>query len=101
MIKYQAKQKINWAKETDIAKHTCYYLDDIIKFADFYLHNILIEEKSYENILVYNISYKTLFSSKPLRNRFDKVDEFTTVYDGNKYLVLFGGEKVWFNLQQS
>ena len=48
MIKYQAKQKINWAKETDIAKHTCYYLDDIIKIYNFDINNILKDEKAYK-----------------------------------------------------
>ena len=27
---------------------------------------------------------------KPLRIRFDKVDRFIKVYDGTRYLVLFG-----------
>ena len=47
-----------------------------IKIEDFKLGNILIDEKSYQNILVYNISYKTLIDAKPLRIRFDKIDEF-------------------------
>ena len=38
---------------------TCYYFDDIIKLEDFDLDNILIDEKSYEDILIYGISYKT------------------------------------------
>ena len=42
-----------------------YYLDDIIKLEDFDLDNILIDEKSYENILIYGISYKTVIGSKP------------------------------------
>ena len=42
-----------------------YYLDDIIKLEDFDLDNILIDEKSYENILTYGISYKTVIGSKP------------------------------------
>ena len=37
-------------KETDIKNHTFYYFDDIIKFEDFNPDNILIDEKSYENI---------------------------------------------------
>ena len=39
---------------------------------DFDLDNILIDEKSHENILIYDISYKTLIGSKPLQIRFDK-----------------------------
>ena len=42
-------------KEIIIKNRTCYYFDDVIKFEDFDLDNILIDEKSYENYLVYNI----------------------------------------------
>ena len=34
---------------------TCYYFDDIIKSEDFDLDNILIGEKSHEDILNYDI----------------------------------------------
>ena len=43
--------------------------------------------------LDYNISYKSLIDSKPLRIRFDKIDEFIRVYNWTRYLVLFGSEK--------
>ena len=69
----------------------CDYFDDIIKIEDFNLHNILIDEKSHENVLVYNISYKNLIT-KPLRIRFDEIDGFIRVYNGTRYLVLFGSE---------
>ena len=59
----------------------------------FDLDNILIDEKSYKNILKYNISYKSLSDYKPLRIRVDKIDVFIRVYDGTGYLVLFGSEK--------
>ena len=52
-------------KRTD--NRTCYFCDDIIKTEDFDFYNIFKDEKSYENVLVYNISYKTLFGAKPLR----------------------------------
>ena len=42
--------------------------------------------------MVYNISFKTLIGAKPLRIRFDKGDGFIRVYDGNRYVVLFGPE---------
>ena len=80
-------------KEIDIKNRTCYYFDDIIKIEGFDLDNILIDEKSYENILVYNISYKSLNNSKPLCIRFDKIDGFIRVYYGTRYLVLLGSEK--------
>ena len=41
-----------------------YYFDDIIKFEDLDLDNSLIEEKSYENVSVNDISYKTLVGAK-------------------------------------
>ena len=51
----------NGLKVTDIKNHaSCYYFNDIIKTEDFNLDNISIDKKSYENILVYNISYKNL-----------------------------------------
>ena len=80
-------------KEIGIKNRTCYYLNDIIKVEDFDLDNILADEKSYENILVYNILYKNLIDSKSLRIRFDKIDGIIRVYDGTRYLVLFGSEK--------
>ena len=43
--------------------------------------------------MVYGISYKTLIGAKVLYIRFDKTDEFIRVYDGTRYLVLFGDEK--------
>ena len=60
---------------------------------DFNFGNIIIDEKSYENILVYKISYKTLIEAKPLRIRINKVHGFIRVYDGTRYLVLFDFEK--------
>ena len=80
-------------KEIDIKNRTCYYFHDIIKVEDFDLDNILTDEKSYENILVYNISYKILIAPKPLCIPFEKIDGFIRVYDGTRYLVLLGSEK--------
>ena len=82
----------NELKEIDIKNSTCYYFDDVTKTEDFHINNILIDEKLYENILVYNISYKSLIDSKPLRIRFDKIDRFIRVYNGARYIVLFGRE---------
>ena len=67
----ESNDKLN---EIDIRNRTCYYFDDIIEIQDFDLDNILIDEKSYENILFYNISYRRLIDTKPLRIRFDKID---------------------------
>ena len=83
----------NRLKEIGMKNCTCYHFDDIIKIEDFNLNNILIDEKSYENILVYSIWYKSLIDFKPLRIRFDKIYGFICVYDGARYLVLFRNEK--------
>ena len=53
----------NELKEIVIKNRTCYYFDDTIKIEDFDPNNILIDEKSSENILVYNILYKRLIDS--------------------------------------
>ena len=84
---------MNNLKKISIKNYTCYYFDDKIKIEDFDFDNILLDEKSYESILVHNISYKTLIGAKPLCIRFDKVGGFITVYDRTGYLLLFGLEK--------
>ena len=71
------------SKRVHIKNRTCYYFDDIIKFEDFDFYNILIDEKSQENILIYDISYKTLIGSKSLHIRFNKMNGFIRIYDGN------------------
>ena len=43
----------NKLKRIDIKNPTCYYFDGIIKIEDFDLGIMLIDEKSYENVLVY------------------------------------------------
>ena len=45
--------------------------------------------------MVYDISYKTLIGAKQMRISFDKVGEFLRVYDGTRYIVLFGPEKYY------
>ena len=51
-----------------------------------------MDEKSHENVLIYDISYKILIGPKLLCIRFEKVDGFLRVYDGIRYLVLFAPE---------
>ena len=66
-------------KEINIKNRSCCYFHDIIKFEDFDLENILIDEKSVKNVLIYSISYKTLICAKPLRSRLDKANRFIRV----------------------
>ena len=45
-----------------------------------------------KNILIDDISYKTLIVPKALRIRFYEIDEFITIYAGTRYLTLLGSE---------
>ena len=79
-------------KEIDIKNRTCYCFDDIITDRDIYSVDLLFDKKPYEtykNILIYDISYKTSTSAKPLCIRLDQIDGFIKVLDRIKYLVLF------------
>ena len=80
-------------KEIHIKNRTCYYFDGKIKTEDFCLDNILLDN-ILTFIIVYNNSYKSLISAKPLHVRFDKIDGFIRVYDETRYLVLLGSEKI-------
>ena len=65
---------------------------NVIKIEGFDLNNILLSEKSYEKILMYDVLYKTLIGAKPLCIIFDKVNEFIRDFDRMKYLVLVSPE---------
>ena len=58
-----------------------FYFSDIIKFEDFDFDNILINEKVYKNILIYNILYRALIGPKPQHISFDKINGFIRVYN--------------------
>ena len=49
--------KNNVLKETGIKNCTCYF-NDIISINDVDLNNILLDQKSYENILTCDVAYK-------------------------------------------
>ena len=55
ILKMESNEKL---KEIAIKNRTCYYFDDITEIEDFDTDRIWIDEKSYENISVYNISHK-------------------------------------------
>ena len=52
-----------------------------------------MDENSHKTILIYDISYKTSIDPKPLHIRFNKINGFTKIYDGNLYFTLFGSKK--------
>ena len=88
-------------KKIGIKKSTCYYFKGIIRAWDRYIDidfsGISLDEKlykeKYENILVYDISYKT--SAKPFRIRYDEIDGFIKIYTATRYLVLL--DRGWFD----
>ena len=81
----------NELKEIDIKNRPCFYFDDIINGTKINFSNILLDKKSYENISVYSISYKSLTGPKRLRIKFDKIDRFIIPTDGKiEHLILFG-----------
>ena len=69
-------------KKIFIKNRTCYYFDDIMKVEDIKVNNILLDKKSYEDTLVYNILCKEFMDAKPLRIRFDKVNGLIKIYNG-------------------
>ena len=92
---------MNNLKRINIKNLTCYYSNKTIKFADFILHNILLDKKSYENIFVYNISCKSFIDAELCLLGSIKQMDLLQFYDGTIYSVLFGGVKLSLNLQQN
>ena len=67
-----------------------------IDFGDIFLEKK--SYKTYKNILIYYISYKTFMGSIPLRIMFEKRDGFTIIYDGVRYSVIVGHnwlDEIW------
>ena len=54
----------NELKKVCIKNCTCYYFDDIIKIKDFDFDDILLDKKSFENILIFDISHKIWLMQK-------------------------------------
>ena len=82
-------------KEINIKNRKCYCFDDTMRVCDITFNDILLNQKSYKNTLIYDVSYKTILVEKPSHIRFDKIDGFIKVHDGLRYLVLI------INLQES
>ena len=64
-----------------ILKFARYYFDDKKNVNNLNLDNILADEESYENILIYDVAYKTSYVAKPLHIIFDEVDWHIRKYD--------------------
>ena len=49
---------------------------------------ILLDEKSYKNVLIYKLLYKKFIDAKPFPIKFNKVDGLIKIYNGIRYLEL-------------
>ena len=69
-----SQESLTKKKVRDIWYYSCnvkmrnhtHYFDDKININNLFLDNILLDEKSYENIFMYNVAYKTLYGTVPL-----------------------------------
>ena len=77
-------------KEIDIKNRACFYFDDIIRIEKIDFDNVLSDKKSYENILIYTFSYELFMVAKPLPITLDKANGIIKIYDGTRYVELFG-----------
>ena len=77
-------------KEIDIKNRACFYFDDIIRIEKIDFDNVLSDKKSYENILIYTFSYELFMVAKPLSITLDKANGIIKIYDGTRYVELFG-----------
>ena len=84
----------NKVKDIKIKNRPYYFFNDIIAMENFYPNNIKIDEKSYKNILIYNIRYVTIkeyvktYNVNPLYLIFRYVNGYFEEINGNKYLTL-------------
>ena len=86
----------NKVKDIDLKKHTYYFFNDIINRKNFDPNDIKLDEKLYNNILIYNIGYVTIKDLKyleinsvnPLYLIFSKVNGYFEKNNENNYLIL-------------
>ena len=86
----------NKVKYISIKNHPNYFFDDIINIKNFDPNNIKMDERSYKNILIYNIAYVTIKDLKYMKINsvnllhliFNKVNEYFEEINGNKYLMI-------------
>ena len=83
-------------QDIDIKSCSYYFFHDIINIKNFDSNNIKIDEKSYKNILIYDIGYVTIKDLEYVKINsvnhlyliFNKVSGYFEEINGNKYLTL-------------
>ena len=86
----------NKIKDTDIKNHTYYFYDGIINIKSFDPNKIEIDEKSYNNILIYYMGYVTIKDLKYVKNNsvsalyliINQMNRYFEEINKNKYLTL-------------
>ena len=74
----------NKVKHMEIKNRTYHFFDDIINIKNFDPNNIKIDEKSYKNILIYNIGYVTIKDSKYVK--INSVNPLHLIFNSKKIL---------------
>ena len=83
-------------KDIDIKNRTYYFFNNFINIENFDPNYIKIDEKWYENNVIYYIGcvrikdskYVKIYSVNPLHIIFNKLDEYFEQNNGGKYLTL-------------
>ena len=79
--------------ETDIKNHTYYYFNKIIIINDIDPDNIWLNQRSYKNILIHDIAYKTSYGKRPVGINFAKVDVYIKRCYWTWYIVSFHSDE--------
>ena len=71
----------------------------MINIEGFHFDSILLDEKSYENTLIDDVSCNTLIGAKPLHIMFYKLGRFIRDNNWTKSIVLFGLDAIFDRLR--
>ena len=74
-------------REMDIKNYIYYLFDVVINIKSLDLNNIKIDEKLYQDILIYYNGYVTSNSVKTLNIIINKANEYIEENNGNNYLA--------------
>ena len=61
--------------------------DHVINIENTDLDNALVDNRSQENTLIYDVAYKSTSGSKSLRSTFDKAGSCNKIFDRIRYFI--------------